>query len=190
MSRKICFILTETNGLHNIPMTEKVEKKNLYNYARLVLLNYEIGYVKDNTEIDKKNSIAFVKLKSEKYIIKPRTMYISPETSNITQEYAEENGVEIDIVLKTLIADLKDVDIIVSHNAPFHLNTLLAEAVKYNINLDFSKKLIIDIISFYHKYEQLSLIDLSDKLLHYSDKDLIELLRNIFFKLYKKFQKN
>ena len=43
--KRICFLYTETNGLHK--SNDDVEKKNLYYYARLVTLNYEIGIVND-----------------------------------------------------------------------------------------------------------------------------------------------
>ena len=51
-SRKICVIYTETNGLHST--NENVIKKNLYAFARLVVLNYEIGYKEGNKYISTK----------------------------------------------------------------------------------------------------------------------------------------
>jgi hypothetical protein len=41
-SKKICFMYTDTNGLHEL--NEDVSKKNLFGFARLVSLNYEIEY--------------------------------------------------------------------------------------------------------------------------------------------------
>ena len=46
MSKRLCFVYTETNGLHH--STGDVNKKKLYSYARLVTLNYEIGTFKNN----------------------------------------------------------------------------------------------------------------------------------------------
>ena len=46
MHKRICFLYTETTGLHqsNYP----VSKKKLYTFARMVSINYIIGYLKDN----------------------------------------------------------------------------------------------------------------------------------------------
>jgi hypothetical protein len=43
MDKRICFLYTETNGLHKT--SDDITKKNLFNFARLVVLNYEIGTV-------------------------------------------------------------------------------------------------------------------------------------------------
>ena len=52
MLKRICFIYTETTGLHqtNYP----VSKKKLYTFARLVSLNYNFGYLKNNEFIREK----------------------------------------------------------------------------------------------------------------------------------------
>ena len=42
MPRLVCFIYTQTNGLHN--SNEFVTKKNMFEFARPVSLNYVIGY--------------------------------------------------------------------------------------------------------------------------------------------------
>jgi len=186
MFKYICFLHTETNGLHQT--TENVSKKNLFAYARLVTLNYEIGYVNNNE---------YIQEKKVRHIIKPRSMYISPETiiyHGITQEMANEQGIDPEIVINEFKNDLIKIDIIVSHNVDFHLKTILAESVRYNINLDVSKKIIIDTISFYHKYGPMKLKDLAQKLgiKNQTDdnKKNIELIKDTFFKLYKKFKKS
>jgi DNA polymerase III epsilon subunit-like protein len=141
-SRTMCFIYTETNGLHT--SNDDVIKKNLYCFARLVALNYEIGYNEDNK---------FISIKKVKSIIKPRCMYISEESQNIhgiTMEQANKDGLEIELVLETLIKDLNNVSIIISHNIEFHLKTLLSEFVRYNMLFSFKNYIIIDTISFYH----------------------------------------
>jgi hypothetical protein len=46
MYKRLCFIYTETTGLHQT--NKDVSKKELFNYARMVTLNYIIGYFKDN----------------------------------------------------------------------------------------------------------------------------------------------
>ncbi len=141
-SRKICFIYTETNGLHST--NEDVIKKNLYSFARLVVLNYDIGYKEGNK---------YVSSKKVRSIIKPRCMYISEESikiHGITMEQANEEGCEIEQVLETFIKDLSDISVIVSHNIEFHLKTIMAELIRYNKPFNFSNFIIIDTISFFH----------------------------------------
>ena len=36
MSKRLCFVYTETNGLHQSKNSDEVNKKKLYCYARLV----------------------------------------------------------------------------------------------------------------------------------------------------------
>ena len=93
MTKKVCFIHTETTGLHEY-QNEKIYKKNLYGYARMVSLSWIIASrTKGNEyEIEKK----------EKFIIKPRCMFIPEDTvqyHGITQEIANKKGTEIDDVL-------------------------------------------------------------------------------------------
>jgi DNA polymerase III epsilon subunit-like protein len=180
MDKQICFVYTETNGLHKTDDT--VSKKNLYCFARMVCLNYEIGYFKNNQ---------FIQEKKVRHIIKPRCMTITDETTKIhgiTQQVANETGVDIETVLKTFKEDLKQVDVIVSHNIDFHLRTIIAETVKYNILLEFKNFIIIDTLSFHHNYGYLKLKDLATKLKVSGDNNL-ELIKNVFLKLYVKFQK-
>jgi DNA polymerase III epsilon subunit-like protein len=141
-SRKMCFIYTETTGLHTT--NDDVIKKNLYSFARLVVLNYEIGHKEGNK---------FVSTKKVRSIIKPRCMYISEDSQKIhgiTMEQATNEGLEIELVLETLMKDLTDVSVIISHNAEFHLKTLMAEFVRYNKPFSFKNYIIIDTISFFH----------------------------------------
>jgi DNA polymerase-3 subunit alpha len=185
MPKKICFLYTETNGLHK--SNEHVTKKKLYNYARLVVLNYEIGYLENNM---------FIIEKEVRRIIKPNCMYIPNETilfHGITNEKAFNEGYDIEEVILKFIKDLKNVDIIVSHNIDFHLKTVLSEIVRYNliINKDFNKFIIIDTISFYHEFGLIKLKELGKKLkIKNINLTKIELIRTIFFKLYDKFNKS
>jgi DNA polymerase III epsilon subunit-like protein len=188
MPNKICFLYTETTGLHQ--ENKDVEKKKLYLYARLVRLNYEIGYI-DNTLQE------FVIEKDEKIIVKPRSMYIPKETTQfhgLTQEIANKEGSEIETILLNLKDDLKNVSIIVSHNIDFHLRTLISEFIRYNISIDFSNYVIIDTISFFHDYGFIKLKDLATKLkikeIGSDNNSNKELIRQVFFKLYKKFKKS
>ena len=186
MTKRICFLYTETNGLHKT--NDEITKKNLFSFARLVVLNYEIGIV-DNGEYIIEQNI--------KQIIKPRCMIIPEETiqyHGISQEKALGKGKDPEEVLNIFKTNLKNVDILVTHSADFHLKTILAESLKYNISIDFNKIIIVDTISFYHSFGFLKLKDLALKLkikdIQENNKHNIELIRNIFFKLYSKFQKS
>jgi DNA polymerase III epsilon subunit-like protein len=186
MSKRLCFVYTETNGLHNY--NGEVNKKKLYCYARLVSLNYEIGVFKNNQ---------FHLEKKVKQIVRPRCMVIPQETveyHGITQEYANANGIDPEQVITTFKADIKNVDIIITHNVDFHLKTILAEALKYNIAIDFNNYVIIDTISFYHSYGFLKLKELAMKLhikdIKESNDSNVELIASVFFKLYVKYEKS
>jgi DNA polymerase III epsilon subunit-like protein len=186
MHKKICFIYTETTGLHQV--NENVSKKKIFGYARMVVLNYEIGYVKDKE---------FIQEKSERQIVKPRCMFIPQETvkfHGITQEIANKKGEDPELIINQFKNELKTVDIIVSHNVDFHIRTILAEAVRYNINIDFSKFIIIDTISFFHSFGFIKLRNLAANLgikeIPETNEFNIELIKNVFFKLYNKFKKS
>ena len=68
----------------------------------------------------------------------------------ITNEIAQEKGEDIEQTLNNFLKDLSDVNIIVSHNAVFHLRTIQGELIRYNIQFNFKKYIIIDTISFQH----------------------------------------
>jgi DNA polymerase III epsilon subunit-like protein len=186
MTKRLCFVYTETNGLHKT--SEDVSKKKLYYYARLVALNYEIGCFKDNE---------FILEKKVRKIVKPRCMFISEDTikyHGITQDYAVANGYEPELVINAFKTDIKNTDIIISHNVDFHFKTLLAESLKYNIVIDFNNYIVIDTIDFFHQYGFLKLKELAKILRVKNIKETnefnVELIRNVFFKLYIKYQKS
>ena len=188
MTKRLCFIYTETNGLHQSKSTDIVNKKKLHCYARLVALNYEIGTFVNNE---------FILEKKIRQIIKPRCMIIPLETveyHGITQEYACVNGIDPEQVISIFLSDIKNVDIIISHNIDFHFKTILAEAVKYNILIDFNNYIVIDTISFYHSYGFIKLKELAIKLhikdIKESNDFNVELIKNVFFKLYVKYEKS
>jgi DNA polymerase III epsilon subunit-like protein len=182
-SRNICFIYTETNGLHTTD--DDVTKKNLYSFARLVELNYEIGHKEGNK---------YVSTKKNKFIIKPRCMYISEESTNIhgiTMEQSNSEGNEIEQVLELLIKDIESVSIIVSHNIKFHLKTIMAELVRYNKPFNFSNYIIIDTISFFHELNFPKLNNLYTSII--DDKKLktisnLDKIRLCFLKLYENYE--
>ena len=186
MNKRICFLYTETNGLHKT--NDEITKKNLFNFARLVVLNYEIGVVINDE---------YTPEKKVKHIIKPRCMIIPNETiefHGITQDKANMKGIDPEEALNLFKIDLKNVDILISHSIDFHLKTILAESLKYNISIDFNKIIIVDTISFYHSFGFVKLKDLAQKLkikdIPENNKNNVELIRNVFFKLYSKFQKS
>jgi len=186
MYKRICFIYTETTGLHQI--NKNVSKKELFGYARMVTLNYEIGYVKDKE---------FIQEKMVKQIVKPRCMVIPQETieyHGITQQIANKKGLDPELIINQFKDELKTVDIIISHNVDFHLRTILAESVRYNIILDFNKFVIIDTINFFHSYGFIKLKELASKVgikqISETNESNVELIRDVFFKLYSKFKKS
>jgi DNA polymerase III epsilon subunit-like protein len=186
MSKRICFVYTETTGLHNT--IKPVSKKELFAFARMVSLNYIIGSIKD---------MEFIEENRVRTIIKPRSMVIPEETikyHGITQEYATKHGIDPEQVVKNFIKDIKNVDIMVSHNVDFHLKTILAEAVRYNIMIDLTNYIVIDTINFAHNEGFMKLRDLAVKLKvkDISDKneDNVEIIGNVFFKLYSKYKKS
>lgn len=181
-SKNICFLYTDTNGLHEL--NENVSKKNLFGFARLVALNYEIGYVENN----KFNSNI-----KNKIIIKPRCMYINDNSikiHNITNEIAEKEGSEIETVLNTFLSDIKNVSILVSHNISFHLKAIQSEMIRYNISFNFNKYLIIDTINFHHTISYPTLKNLYENLLNKSSKNKskLELVKKCFFVLYNHYE--
>lgn len=185
MYKRICFLYTETTGLHHT--NEPVIKKKLFEFARMVTLNYEIGYLKDGV---------FYQEKKVRKIVKPRCMVIPKETEEfhgITQSYAETNGIDPEVIINDFKSDLKPIDVIVSHNVDFHLKTILSEGVRYNIALDFNNYIIIDTINFYHAYGFIKLKELATKLkmkhIPTDNSNNLELIKNIFLKLYVKFSK-
>lgn len=180
MSR-ICFFHTDTNNLHQT--NDDVSKKNLYCFARLVRLTYEIGYMKNNEFISEMKVVK---------IAKPRSMHISEESINIhgiTQKEAEEKGVDPEIIMSEFKNNIKKVHFIISHSIDFHLKTLIAEALRYNIMIDYNKYIIIDTMSFYHNHEYIKLSVLNKKLLNDKNKNNIDMIRNVFFKLYTNYIK-
>ena len=186
MFKRLCFIYTETTGLHQT--SNNVSKKELYKFARMVSLNYEIGYMVDNK---------FVLENKIRMISKPRCMFIPKETEQfhgITMEIANKEGIYPNEMIMKLKEDLKDVDIIISHSVDFHFKTILAEAVRYNINLDLSKYMVIDTISFFHNYGFIKLKDLATNLkikdIGSTNENNTELIRKVFIKLYKKYEKS
>ena len=187
MPRLVCFLYTQTNGLHN--STENVSKKNMFEFARPVSLSYIIGY---------RQGKDFTETKKEKFIFKPDCLNISEESEaihGISLKKAEEKGTAPEEIMNTLKKDLKNVSVIVSHNLPFHLKSLQVECFRNCVYLDFKNYILIDTINFNHNLEFPKLKDLANKLLKkdYTDKKPdfnVTIVKKCFLKLYDKYEKS
>jgi hypothetical protein len=177
-SKNICFIYSEANGVHNANNNDDVSKKTLFNFARLININYIIGYIENNK---------FISVKTIKRIIKPRCMFINnTELMNI----ANKEGIEIEDVLNEFKNDMVNVQVIVSHDINFHLRTIMAEFVRYNILFTFSKFIIIDNISFYHTLNNPDINLLYNTLFNKNKTDNLEMIKLSFLKLYNSYIEN
>ena len=165
MSKIICFLYTDTNGLHDT--NDDVSKKNMYKFARLIALYYSIGYMENGKYVE-----------------------INPEAQHfhgITMEKAIEKGVDNMKVISELRDDLKKVKVIVSHNLPFHIKTIQTECFRTCININFTRFILIDTISFGHEYEFPKLTSLAKKLnITTGNKNHLKMIRKVFISLYKK----
>ena len=132
-NKNICFLyVTVNNNGHNISMDKKVEKKKLYCYERMTSIDYELGHMdNDEYKIDKKSKVI---------LVKPRCAYFS-----VNHEISLDKGIDPEKILLKLFNQLKNINIIICNNANFTINTIIAEAVRYNIQFDFNKFLIIDL---------------------------------------------
>ena len=187
MPKLICFLYTQTNGLHN--SNDFVTKKNMFEFARPVSLHYIIGYRTGNE---------FTETKKEKLIFKPDCLTISKESAKIhkiTLEKANKKGTSPQDIMNTLKKDLKNVSVIVSHNLSFHIKTLQVECFRNCVNIDFSNYILIDTINFHHNLEYPKLKDLAKNILKkdYSDKKQsynLVLIKKCFLKLYDQYEKS
>jgi DNA polymerase III epsilon subunit-like protein len=187
MPKNICILYTETNGLHKLD--ESVSKKNSFGFARLVCLNYIIGYKKDGE---------FKELKKVRNILKPKCINFDENAikyHKISQKKAEKKGIENTKVIKEFANDLKSVRVIVSHNLPFHIRAIQVELFKTCTYINFDDFILIDTINFYHKYDFLKLKELSNKILknkfdNKKAKYNTTIIKDIFMKLYNDYEKN
>jgi DNA polymerase-3 subunit alpha len=187
MASKFCVIYTETNGLHEL--NEDVSKKNLFAFARLVVLNYEIFTYKKNKTGDTVKSI-----KKVRHIIKPKCMYISDESfkvHGISNDIAKKTGIEIEKVLNEFKTDTKDIKVFVSHSTDFHIRTIIAEFTRYNMLISFNNSINIDIKSFSHDLKYPKLLDLYQHLFQDSKKNnQLDMISESFIKLYQTYKEN
>ena len=202
MKNLVGFIYCETNGLHktvpkklddgktiNVTPPVKNTFKNMFKFARLIVLNYSIGYYENHK---------YVETKKERFIIKPKSINFD-ETAmkfhGISMKKATKKGVDSLEVMEKFANDFKYVNFIVSHNVEFHIKTIQTELMRSCVYFDFSKKKIIDIISFNHDLKFPSLKKLSLEILgnDYENKSAkynITIVRKIFIKLYQKYEQS
>jgi hypothetical protein len=183
MSKKICFLYTDTNGLHNT--SDIVSKKNLYNFGRLIALHYSIGTydINSDTNISQYNESIRVNT-----IIKPDTINFDKEAlriHNITYEYAVKNGISNRDVIQQFKNDIKDVDIIISHSLPFYLKSIQVECFRTATIIDFTKYTLIDVMTFGHDYKYPKLNSIMKKLKIKNIENQLDQIIQVFLKLYE-----
>lgn len=202
MKNLVGFIYCETNGLHktvpkklddgktiNVIPPVKSTFKNMFKFARLIVLNYSIGYYENQK---------YIETKKERLIIKPKSINFD-ETAmkfhGISMKKANKKGVDSLEAMEKFANDFRYVNFIVSHNVEFHIKSIQTELMRSCVYFDFSKKKIIDIISFNHDLKYPSLKKLSLEILgnDYENKSAkynITIVRKIFIKLYQKYEQS
>jgi hypothetical protein len=182
---KICFIYTDTNGLHKT--NDYVSTKNLYKFARLIAINYMIGEYNGSL----KNVITnqrFINV-----ILKPKTIYfdkVAQSFHNITMEDASSKGIDNNIAITDLKNDLSDVKIIIGYSLPFHIKAIQSECFRTAIDINFGKYILIDMMSFGHSYEHPKFADMLVKYNINKKLSQLEQYRDLFFILYNNYIKN
>ncbi len=177
---KICFIYTDTNGLHKY--NNFVSTKKLYKFARLIAFHYIIGEYTDNK---------FNQLLNKTIILKPKTINFDPVAQKfhkISYEQAVEQGIDNIEAMKELKNDLSNVKILVSHSLPFHIKALQVECFRTAVDINFSKFINIDMMSFNNTNNTFpKLVDLVSKYKINDKLSQIEQYRELFFAQYREY---
>jgi hypothetical protein len=179
---RICFLYTDTNGLHKT--NDFVSTKNLYKFARLIAIHYMIGDINNNK---------LTNVITKDIILKPKTIYfdkVAQSFHKITMEDAELNGIDNKIAITEFKNDLNDVKIIVGHSLPFHIKAIQSECFRTAIDINFSKYILIDTMSFGHSYEHPKFTDMLVKYNINKKLTQLEQYRDLFFILYSNYIKN
>ena len=187
MSNKLCFIYTDTNGLHKTE--ENVSTKNLYNYARLIAVHYSIGSYINMKYVEEKNVSVILKPDTINFDIK----YIMKH--NITMEIANEKGINNISAIQQLKDDIKNVDIIISYDINHNIKALQVECFRTAITIDFSKYVLIDIKLFNNTINNsiinTCILELIKKLkIKTKTINMLEQINLVFFNLYENYIKN
>jgi hypothetical protein len=178
---QICFIYTDTNGLHK--SNDFVCTKKLYKYARLIAIHYIIG----------EYNSTFTQIMNKSIILKPKTINFDQTAMKfhkITYEDAINKGIDNVKAIQELKNDLKNVNIIVGHSLPFHIKAIQVECFRTAIDINFNKFINIDMMSFAHKLDYPKLKDLVIKYNINKELNQIEQYRDLFFVLYKEYSSN
>ncbi len=181
---KICFIYTDTNGLHKT--NDFVSTKNLYKFARLIAIHYMIGEYNGSL----KNTITnqrFINI-----ILKPKTIYfdkVAQSFHNITMEDASNKGIDNNIAITELKNDLNDVKIIIGYSLPFHIKAIQSECFRTAIEINFGKYILIDMMSFGHSFEHPKFAEMLVKYNINKKQTQLEQYRDLFLILYNNYVK-
>jgi hypothetical protein len=177
---KICFIYTDTNGLHKT--NDFVSTKNLYKFARLIAIHYMIG----DYDGSLKNVITNHK------ILKPKTINfdkVAQSFHNISMDDANIKGIDNNKAITELKNDLSDVKIIIGYSLPFHIKAIQSECFRTAIDINFGKYILIDMMSFGHSYEHPKFADMLVKYNINKKLSQLEQYRDLFLILYSNYVK-
>jgi hypothetical protein len=94
-----------------------------------------------------------------------------------------EDGEDNEEIMTQFKSDLRNVNVIVSHNLPFYLKSIQMECFRTCKNIDFSKYILIDTISFQHKLDFPKLNVLAEHL-SIKKNNQLDIMKDIFYKLY------
>lgn len=178
---KICFIYTDTNGLHKT--NDYVSIKNLYKFARLIAIHYMVGEYENGK---------FIELFRKDVILKPKTVNFdinAMKIHKITPDYANAKGVDNNIVMTTFAKDIENIDIIVSFNLSFHLKSILVECFRTAIPIEFNKKTLICMASFGHHYEYPKYADITKVFKIKTTQPQLDQYKDLYFILYDEYKK-
>jgi len=181
VSRRVMFIHTDTNGLHNT--YKPVSKKYIFDFARLISLKYSVGTFnyKENGEINK-----FNEEKKEKYIFTPKCVTFDKEAEKIhgiSFDKAMKKGKDNYHIMRQFQKDLNRVDIIIGHNLTFHIKAIQVELFRTCTNIDFSKYLLVDTSKFNKNNENISLQKLAEKY-NIESSNKLKIVKKTFQNLY------
>lgn len=173
---KVLFLVCETDGLHKLKGYEYVSTKCLYKCANLIKLSYDIC-IYENGKL--KN------IEKTESLIKPEHFYIKEEISKINglREADLVEGESLYDVIESLKESLKGVKYIISHNLPFYIRTIQASSLRTGVEIDFSRYILIDLMSYKHNLSNPSLKSLSE---HCFGKKYLKKGREYNLKLIKK----
>ncbi len=178
---KVCFIYTDTNGLHK--SNDYVSTKNLYKIARLIAIHYMVCDY---------NNEQLKELFRKDIILKPKTINFDPSAMKIhkiTFDEAVIKGVDNMVAINTLKTDIDDVEIIVSFNLPFHLKAILGECFRTAIPIEFNKKTLICMASFGHQFEYPKYADILKTFKINSKQPQLDQYKDLYMVLYGEYKK-